>query len=210
MLLYFSIAITSQSERFTIEFTNAQTNLCVVYLEDSFLGKIEQGEVFSTKLQGGVHHLSFVVFEPNGGYYTYLKDLNVKDSHHFLLLENDNGYIHLEKNPGITPFSLEAISHLPILTADNFNLIQLKLENSEFENSRFELIKREIVKSRITTSQLLQLMNFIQSSSMKSEIALLAQNHLIDSENLYLILNELDKNTVEKLTQAAEGLNHLL
>lgn len=208
--LSFSLAFISQAKRFQVEFTNTQANVCVVYLEDSFIGKIEKGEVFTTKLTEGVHHLSFVVLEPNGEYYTYLRDVEVKEDHQFLLLANDSGYIHLEKHQGVNPLVLEAISHLPILSADNFNLMLLKLENFEFENSRFELIKREISKCRLTTDQLLQFMAFIQPQIMKSEIASIAYQHLLDKENYPLMLSALNKATAEKLMQEAATVNQFL
>lgn len=213
VILFLSVVLTfnSYGKRFTVEFTNTQSNVCAVYLDNSFIGKIEKGAVFITKLTEGVNHLSFIVFDSTGSYSTYDKDLEIKESNHFLLLKDDNGSIQLKEYQDAKTLNvLKTTDHLPLLSADNFNLIQLKLKNFEFENSRFELIKKEVTKNRLTTVQLLKWMVFIQPQSMKSEIARIAYPHLIDQENYSNILSELNKTTVEKLTQDAAIVNQYL
>lgn len=203
-------AFNSQAKRFDIEFINSQSNICVVYLDNSFIGKMEKGEIFNTKLKKGIHKLSFVVFQPNGEYYTYLRDLEVNESHQFLLLANDSGYIHLEKYEGVNPLVLQSIQHLPVFTANNFNLLLLKLDNIEFENSRFELVKKEIVKHQFTTQELAELMSYLSSNNLKIEVAQIAYQHLLDKHNYHLILFNIDETTVKKLEQNAKNVNRFL
>lgn len=210
-ILIATVALTATARKLAVDFINTNNHTCVIYLDNQYLGKMDKGEILNTELKKGTHSLSFVVFDNNGEYYTYIRDVEVNNEHKkFLLLADDSGYVHLEKYQGVNPLVLEAISHLPIITKQKEDFIHLDLRTIKFELYRYALIEQHIANHRITSQQLIDLLSHIDNKELKTDIAHMAYQHIIDKHNYHNVLFDLDVNSAKKLEKHAAVVNRYL
>lgn len=209
ILIALGVAVVQvYAKKVNVDFINTQDATCAVYLDDEYLGRMKAGDNLHKRIKKGDHKLSFVVFDEKGNYYTYVRELNIEETNSkFLLLSNDTGLVHIEKYRGVNPMVVRSIVKLPAVDEGLVDQTIMKMQISKFELHNVNMAHHLINEHRLSTHNLRDLLDQIQDSTQKAQLAKIAYQHIIDKHNFHHILFDMDEETVKMIQKHTAMVN---